>query len=300
MPILKDEIPANIAHNLRFHLYPNVMRATKRISDVMENLYDKDMNLQILFISIGAVCLVVIFTLPWYFRDFVIQNYRVLLMMLQHLPPQTIIDTPEILEFFTGKKKKGDKDKMSTSKSIIHDASECIIITNQNSVIEIVNKSVTDNIGLTPDQLLGQQIANFVSAKDQARLTSQIDLMMSGQGSAFWEDHIELVNDNNASVPFTITMIGMKDNDNSSEIKSIVFILSNETEEIQKRADAEAAKAKSEKLLYQILPKSIVVRLNRGETDISFTIESATIFFIDIVKFSAYTCLLYTSPSPRD
>lgn len=118
--------------------------------------------------------------------------------------------------------------------------------------------------------------------------------MTSGQGSAFWQDHLEMTNDGNENVPFSVTMIGMKDND-SNEINSIVFILANETEEIEKRKAAEEAKAKSEKLLYQTLPKDIVVRLNRGETDISFTIPSATIFFIDIVKFSAYAAMLTPS-----
>jgi class 3 adenylate cyclase len=44
--------------------------------------------------------------------------------------------------------------------------------------------------------------------------------------------------------------------------------------------------------LYQILPPSIVTRLNADEKDISFTIPSATIYFIDIVKFSDYSASL--------
>ncbi|EAX97604.1 Adenylate and Guanylate cyclase catalytic domain containing protein [Trichomonas vaginalis G3] len=292
---MNNEVAANMAHILRFHFYPCVIRATKRISEVMENAYDKAMRFDILFVVIGMICMVIIFTLPWFFRDFVIQNYRMLLMALQHLPPQTIVDTPEILEIFSRRKKSNKAEKMSVSKSIVYGASECIIITNSNSVIEIVNQSVTDNIGLTPDQMLGQHIANFVSDNDQQRLNQQIDLMVNGQGSSFWQDHLQLTNDNNEMIPFSVTMIGMKDNDESTDIKSFVYILTNETDEIEKRKAAEEAKAKSEKLLYQILPKDIVIRLNRGETDISFSIPSATIFFIDIVKFSAYTANLTPS-----
>ena len=140
--------------------------------------------------------------------------------------------------------------------------------------------------------MLGQQITNFVCINDQKQIKSQLKLMTSGQGSLVWQDHIELINDLGKSVPFSVTMIGMKDNDNSNELNSIVFILTNETGEIKKRTAAENAKQRSEKLLYQILPKDIVVRLNRGEKDISFTIPQATIFFIDIVKFSVYSSSL--------
>ncbi|EAX96158.1 Adenylate and Guanylate cyclase catalytic domain containing protein [Trichomonas vaginalis G3] len=140
--------------------------------------------------------------------------------------------------------------------------------------------------------MLGQQITNFVCINDQKQIKSQLKLMTSGQGSLVWQDHIELINDLGKSVPFSVTMIGMKDNDNSNELNSIVFILTNETGEIKKRTAAENAKQRSEKLLYQIHPKDIVVRLNRGEKDISFTIPQATIFFIDIVKFSVYSSSL--------
>lgn len=65
-----------------------------------------------------------------------------------------------------------------------------------------------------------------------------------------------------------------------------------ESEIIAQQEQAENAKKTSESLLYQILPRSIVVRLNQGEKDISFTVPSATIMFIDIVKFSDYAASL--------
>lgn len=289
---LNDEVSQNLMHLLRFHFYPLVMRATTRVSDLLTERYDNGMIVNNLYLGIGMIVLCVLFIIPWIIKGYIDRNYKLLLMLIQHLPPLTIVNTPEILEFLSGSK-KSTEEKMSTSKTIVHDASECIVITNQNAVIEIVNRSFTDNIGLTPDQMLGQHITNFVSIKDQEKMDGQIDLMMNGQGSAFWEDHIHFVNEN-TDVPFQVTVIGMKDSDDS-DIKSIVFILMNEKEEIQKRQAAEEAKAKSEKLLYQILPKNIVVRLNRGETDISFTIPSATIFFIDIVKFSTYSAMLTPS-----
>jgi class 3 adenylate cyclase len=61
---------------------------------------------------------------------------------------------------------------------------------------------------------------------------------------------------------------------------------------MQQQEEAEAAKAKSEDLLYQILPRDIVNRLNQGEKDVSFVVNSATLMFIDIQKFSEYAAHL--------
>ena len=63
---------------------------------------------------------------------------------------------------------------------------------------------------------------------------------------------------------------------------------------MQQQKEAEAAKAQSENLLFQILPRDSVACLNSGEKDISFTVQSASIIFTDIVKFSEYTQGLLT------
>jgi class 3 adenylate cyclase len=68
-----------------------------------------------------------------------------------------------------------------------------------------------------------------------------------------------------------------------------------QTELAKQQEEAAAAKAKSERLLFQILPRDIVIRLNQDERDISFSVPQASIIFIDVVKFSEYSALL--SPS---
>jgi len=83
----------------------------------------------------------------------------------------------------------------------------------------------------------------------------------------------------------------MKTN-NKQNIDSFAIVLTDETILLEHQKEAEEAKAQSEKLLYQILPRDIVIKLNRGETDISFVVQSASIIFIDIVRFSDYASTL--------
>lgn len=65
---------------------------------------------------------------------------------------------------------------------------------------------------------------------------------------------------------------------------------------LKQKSTAEAAKKQSEKLLYEILPRDVVLQLNKGEKSISFDVEKATIIFIDINKFSEFSANL----SPTD
>ena len=56
-----------------------------------------------------------------------------------------------------------------------------------------------------------------------------------------------------------------------------------------KKINQNYLKKKNEELLYQILPKNIILKLNQGEKDITFKVENSSIMFIDIVRFSDYS-----------
>lgn len=281
---LKSETMENLIHMTESHIYPSVSKVTNKIADLIQDNYKNDVDFQriILYQLIYLLVLQLIITLCYII--FINSNYKLILTYIQKLPLDVIAYNKDMLAFFFSARQT-TSESMPISKSIVFGANESIIITSQNGIIEIINPSVNTNLGMTPDQLLGQFITNFMMKEDQKKVRDQIDLISSGQSKVVWDDHITMVSGNGHSVPFAVSMIELKDNENNS---SIVFILRNETEELKKRTDAENAKAKSEKLLQQILPKDIIVRLNRGEKDISFTIPRASIFFVDIVKFSKY------------
>lgn len=292
---LNHEYAINLIHILEEHIFPNIVKTSEYIADLSKSSFDKQMITCLVYMILGIVLCIFYAAICLSYSKAMMTSWRVLMSLFQRLPPSTIVNNREILDFFTRNHKHKNDEIMSVSKSIVYKVSECIIITNENTSVQIVNESFTENTGMTPDQMLGQNIGNFMNPEDKERIENQIHLMVSGQVSAVWTDHIRIYNSMNKLLQFSLTMIGMKDKESSSKIESVVFILTNEEEELKKAKDAEIAKAKSEKLLYQILPKDIVIKLNRGETDISFVIPRCSIFFIDIVKFSAYASLLTPS-----
>lgn len=287
---LTTEFGMNLIHIMEHHLYPNIMRVCNRVAELIASKFHSILLQSVIFLLIGAFAsfFTLIFDLSfrWSFNI----NYRTFTRLLQRLPPQAIVSNEDIIDFLRkSKTHSSDENDWSLSKSIVFTTAECIIVTNSNGIIEIVNPAVQQNIGLTPDQMLGQHIANFAASSDKQTIINLIQQMSDVKPVT--QETITLIDDDSRSIPFS-TIICMMKGDNSN---SLVFIMTNIYDETKKRNAAEAAKAKSEKLLYQILPKDIVVRLNRGEKDISFTIPMATIYFIDIIKFSQYAATL--SPS---
>lgn len=141
---------------------------------------------------------------------------------------------------------------------------------------------------------------------DSERLTKQLEIMINGQSGLVFEGHFNCMTDDDKEMPCGLTILGMtgkgKTTENNEEshhemdVESFVVILRDETQLIEQQQEAEEAKARSENLLFHILPRDIVSRINSGEKDVSFTVQSASIIFTDVVKFSEYA----SSLSPQE
>lgn len=255
----------------------------------------------------------------FYIKSVIIYNSG--MFLLQRLPPQVFFSDKKLQNFLMSKKELKEEAEMSTSQSVIFMSLDAIICTNVSGVVEIINPSVTNILGYSPDQILGQNISTIFSnisedtssnkdqessdtnnikdlSGDAEKVSNQLDLMKNGQSGLIFEGHFICITDDAKEMPCGVTILGMssqghtlKSEESSQEhlkVTSFVFILRDETQLIEQQKEAEASKAQSENLLFQILPRHIVAKLNSGEKDVSFTVQSASIIFTDVVKFSEY------------
>jgi PAS domain S-box-containing protein len=233
----------------------------------------------------GALVLVI------YFRS--VTLYHTGLTLLHRLPPSAFASQKQLLDFVLSRVSQKDRAEMSVAQSTIHLAADAIVCTGQSGVIEVVNDAVTTVVGYSPDQLLGQNTKLLFIEADAEKVETRMTLMQQGQSSRTFETSVTCLTDADEQLMCHLTLLGMSGS--TGGIGSFVLIIRDESELAQQQAEAEAAKAKSEQLLFQILPRGIVVRLNQGERDVSFSVPQASIMFIDIVKFSQYAAVL--SPS---
>ncbi|KAH0788115.1 Adenylate and Guanylate cyclase catalytic domain containing protein [Histomonas meleagridis] len=153
-----------------------------------------------------------------------------------------------------------------------------------------MNPAVSTIFGYTVQQLLGQSITTILpinkDPKNSQQFYQQINLMKSKQVPMTYSCKLIGEKDDENEILLNVTLLGI----NNGE--SFALIMNDMTIAMKAQKDIEEAKKKAEKLLYQILPRDIVNRINQGETEISFSVPIATITFIDIVKFSEYSATL--------
>ncbi|KAK8841640.1 hypothetical protein M9Y10_026580 [Tritrichomonas musculus] len=310
-------------HLLNRHLLERLEQAVDRIHDINIIMCKEFEKKTLIYFICGMIVIVFIFVINMIFYIKSVVIYSAGMFLVQRLPPSTFFSNKKLQNFVMSKKELKTKSEMSTSQSVLFMSHDPIICTNSAGAIEIVNPAVTETLGFTPDQMLGQHISTFfvdltedqhnekqqekenskenenIATSDAERISNQLELMKNGQCGMVYEDHYICLTDDEREMPAGVTILGMsshgqinanEDDHHSSSINvdSFVFIIRDETELVQQQREAERAKAQSENLLYHILPRDIVVRLNRGEKDISFTVQSASIIFTDIVKFSEY------------
>ncbi|KAH0794780.1 Adenylate and Guanylate cyclase catalytic domain containing protein [Histomonas meleagridis] len=145
--------------------------------------------------------------------------------------------------------------------------------------------------------MLGQNLKILLSSetKENNHLFYTMDLMKSGQCGLTYEANVIGTKDDQTEIPLKITLLGFTSNNNLKVANSFGLMCQDQTQEVKQKQLVEEAKKNSDNLLLQILPKDIITRLNRGDKDISFTVQSSTIIFIDIEKFSEYSKSLSAS-----
>jgi len=70
--------------------------------------------------------------------------------------------------------------------------------------------------------------------------------------------------------------------------QNYVFTTRDKTQQVSYHRPIREEQAKSDQMLSSILPANLVARVQAGEVDISFAVQSASISFVDIVEFTPW------------
>jgi PAS domain S-box-containing protein len=270
-----------------------------RHSDVMlEELEEKFASIRLMYVGAYKNGLTAIFVLQillavfssllmFIVALFVNNTVKGAMIILRRIAPPAIVADQNLLNYLLDRESASKEMSMSVTGSIINNSKNAIICCTAAGMIDSVNLHVTLALGYIPNQLLGQPFSVMCDGESGKKMMTQMNMIVHGEAPRTFEDTIQCVTDRDQKVTVLANLMGMCNGDSRS-VSSFVLILRDVTELVKQQEEAEEAKAKSEALLYEILPRDIVNRINQGEKDISFVVESATLMFIDIQKFSEY------------
>lgn len=293
---MNNFIAKDIWHIIFGHAIPQLELLDNTLVGIMHDFVDEYENNFVVKYIVGLVLSFVALVCYIILIRVMTKPYEAAIILLRKIPAHGIVNNTKLLDYLLDKNSDKLKSEMNTTRSVIHNWSDAIFLLSQSGTIDSVNLAVTKILGYTPEQLLGRPLVSLFKDSDKEKIMHQLQLMISKQSPPVYDDHFTCYSDIEVSVPCLTMIFGMsEEGSQKGDINSFVVTLRDETALLEKQDIAEQAKKQSEDLLFQILPRDIVIRLNQGEKDISFEVKSASIMFIDFVKFSDFSSNLTPS-----
>ena len=278
--ITKEDLQA-IWDDLNNKLYVDFFSPvfTNIIPDVNDSI-DRSMLPSIAAICTLIVCMIIVEIIQTVFNHSTEEKLRFTLKLLQHCPPHVIQQSQRIMAVLSGNFGGQKSDKTTRDSDyyleIIQNMPDSIIVVNHN-IITAMNKSAerlfekkagpTD----TMQSLCSQGNAAFIQVINT--LTEQAGTVEATYNAS--ESNIY-----NIEVSLTV----IKDD--------YVYTIRDNTQNKRYNTLIAEERMKSDMLLASILPPKLVGRVQSGEKDISFEIQSASIIFMDIVEFTPWCASL--------
>ena len=187
---------------------------------------------------------------------------------------------------------KMDKKITSPANAVFKTSNDTMVLLSKDGIIESINRAASTVFGFRIEQLLGQNIKMILPPQDNPQFYYHLELMSKFSQSQTLESFGTGTRDDHTTIPLKILLIDCGENRKQN---SFVLLLKDMSElELQKEA-INIAKKQSEMILNQILPKELILPAKRGDSDICFTAEKASIVICDIDKFSIYASALPSS-----
>jgi PAS domain S-box-containing protein len=287
--VVNTLLPLNVNHIVTRHLISKMETLQAFFTDRIGQISDQTVVESIALLIAAMVASIIAALLGIVFRNQMEEIYGGTIIFLRRCSPAAIVANTPLLNYLLDVTAK-EEVIMTPTQNLILNSSGGIVCIGLNGTIESVSAGLTTILGFIPEQLLGQHAVILMSPADAPKLQQRMEMMARKECPRNFTDTVQCINEADVAVSCNMTLMGMDSGD--GELSSFVLILKDITSLVKQQEEAEVAKAQSEKLLYEILPRDIVNRINQQEKDITFVVDSATLMFMDIQKFSAYAATL--------
>ncbi|OHT13816.1 Adenylate and Guanylate cyclase catalytic domain containing protein [Tritrichomonas foetus] len=202
------------------------------------------------------------------------------LNLLLHCPVNVVMSSQKINEILGGNFTDRFKDATTRSheffNEVVSHLPDSIIVVNNQFQVVSVNKSTERIYDITADELINTDVHDFL----QSSKFSKNVLKIIGLANKNKPIETEYKLDDGTTYYLELTCMSFN--------QSYVITTRDRTQVFNYNTLIQEEKAKSDKLLASILPPSLVERVQNGEKNISFAVQSASILFLDIVEFTPW------------
>ena len=201
---------------------------------------------------------------------------RFALKLLLHCQPSTITQIPLITNVLSGNFKLPKGDAAQRNKlffdEVLGQLPDPLIITDESGTITSVNTQGKRMFQI--ENIIGMKMVDFMNLPN---FENSIDLIRK---QAPQEEDITFVDQTNTRFNLNVKTLAFN--------QMTAYMIRDITQTVRYNTLIAEERSKSDKLLESILPAKLVRRVQQGEKNISFSVQSASVVFMDIVSFTPW------------
>ena len=203
------------------------------------------------------------------------------LRLLLHCDGTTVVSNPHITALLSGVFTESHFDSTTRDSDfydiLVKNIPDSVIIMNLEGEIQSANQATKRIYGIDTESIIGKTL---LEALPSFKGESPLKEIFEKQEKQQTEKSAIYLKDGNDEVYVEITFMPLGEN--------LVLSTRDTTQEKKYKLIISDEKIKSDRLLSAILPTRLVSRVQNGEKNISFTVQSVSIVFIDIASFSSW------------
>ena len=240
--------------------------------DTVSNEFNSDIVVTIVSSVILMLLALIFMTAILYFEQRTENKIKYLLSLLVFCPHDQIIANSKIMALIGG---QYDNERDDTAERDSHFFDN--VVAKLSDYIFITNKETGEIVGTNPSfenlfeiDTTGMSVNDFFTSE---RFEGDIDNAKSGKEIIFFTKE-----DTKKAILFTKLVLP----------NNIVYCGRDKTTFVNHASLIADERKKSDQLLSSILPASLVPRVQSGEKDITFSVSSVSVLFLDIVEFTPW------------
>lgn len=284
-PIKIEELPEAIKLNI-FKIFDDFLYpASEVIGNKVQDLIDQELPKTIAILCAFLVIMIICYFIALSLTNRIEKKMKFTLRLLSSCQTQMVMQNTYIVSVLTGNFKQCNTDSSTRDAAfydnLVEELPDAIIVTHGNDyTVKNINKAAKSLFG---EDIQGHSFNDFMNTPTNFQPESNTKLKKLFDATA------------KSSVCGVQYLKGDTDQQFLSVIRTagfsgetVVFTVRNVTQTFMYNKLITEERSKSDKLLSSILPASLVPRVQSGEKNISFSVPSATVVFIDIVEFTPW------------
>jgi len=210
------------------------------------------------------------------------KHQKFALRLLLHCPGSIVLGNSHITTLLSGNFKGKNIDGTTRDSEfydiLVKEMPDSIITTDHSGIVLTVNKASSRIFGINSELIIGHHISEFGQKFKENPFNVFGDKPLTSSND--FESSQVFVKEDNTEINIDLSFNVLSDN--------IIVNMRDETQRAVFHKLIKDEKEKSDTMLAAILPPKLVTRVQQGEKNISFAVQSATIIFIDIVGFTPW------------